>query len=183
MPPQLRQRYRALLQLLQATNANAERPQRCKSELYAVAARNCRVRLVSLHALANFSLDFSAGSRRLLRRRGRGEPKESADSPPLHIAARGTRRRSTATRGSAAPAQDDGAAARARAGRAPRLAVPRILLERPHLRDRVVQHLMEGSDPGRGPVDKRRGRRRGVRLQDHVDPAPFSRTHRQGRLE
>ena len=88
LPPQLRQRYRALLQLLQATNANAERPQRCKSELYAVAARNCRVRLVSLHALANFSLDFSAGSRRLLRRRGRGEPKESADSPPLHIAAR-----------------------------------------------------------------------------------------------
>ena len=72
--------------------------------------------------------------------------------------------RSTATRGSAAPAQDDGAAARPRAGRAPRLAVPRILLERPHVRDRVLQHLMAGSDPGRRPVDQRRGRCRSVRV-------------------
>jgi hypothetical protein len=87
-----------------------------------------------------------------------------------------TRRRSTATRGSsrvfvAVPPQrprsayqrDDGAAT-ATDRRTPRLPVPRLLQQRPHLRDRVLQHLMARPHPGGRPVDKRGGRRPGLRV-------------------
>ena len=43
---------------------------------------------MSLHDASYFSLDFSAGDLGVSASTRRGEPKESADSPPLHIAAR-----------------------------------------------------------------------------------------------